>query len=243
MAITVENGVNIGPGITIGGGYTVSATLVYDLDAANYSAVPVNGSTVAGTGAYAITVSNAGSRIAWNSANGGVFTFTGTGTSTTDTMYGGPNWSTGQNYSVFMAYKLSTSANGRLLNTQSEATKDWLLGSYSSGSNYMNVFYPNGTVNLNSDIADTNWHFIWGTFNTSTSVANLYIATNTQPVAIYKTATNAGFGGFNQLRLFSRSGGVEVQTGNIGFVKAYNGVLTLTDVQQLYNQYATRFGY
>jgi len=243
MAITVENGVNIGPGITIGGGYTVSATLVYDLDAANYSAVPVNGSTVAGTGAYAITVANAGSRIAWSSANGGVFTFTGTGTSTTDTMYGGPNWSTGQNYSVFMAYKLSTSANGRLLNTQSEATKDWLLGSYSSGSNYMNVFYPNGTVNLNSDIADTNWHFIWGTFNTSTSVANLYIATNTQPVAIYKTATNAGFGGFNQLRLFSRSGGVEVQTGNIGFVKAYNGVLTLTDVQQLYNQYATRFGY
>ena len=243
MAITVQNGVNIGPGITIGGGYTVSATLVYDLDAANYSAVPVNGSTVAGTGAYAVTVSNAGSRIAWNSANGGVFTFTGTGTSTTDTMYGGPNWVTGQNYSVFMAYKLSTSANGRLLNTQSEATKDWLLGSYSSGSNYMNVFYPNGTVNLNSDIADTNWHFIWGTFNTSTSVANLYIATNTQPVAIYKTATNAGFGGFNQLRLFSRSGGVEVQTGNIGFVKAYNGVLTLTDVQQLYNQYATRFGY
>ena len=243
MAITVENGVNIGPGITIGGGYTVSATLVYDLDAANYSAVPVNGSTVAGTGAYAITVSNAGSRIAWSSANGGVFTFTGTGTSTTDTMYGGPNWSTGQNYSVFMAYKLSTSANGRLLNTQSEATKDWLLGSYSSGSNYMNVFYPNGTVNLNSDIADTNWHFIWGTFNTGTSVANLYIATNTQPVAIYKTATNAGFGGFNQLRLFSRSGGVEVQTGNIGFVKAYDGVLTLTDVQQLYNQYAARFGY
>jgi len=243
MTITVENGINIGPGITIGGGYTVSATLVYDLDAANYSAVPVNGSTVAGTGAYAITVSNAGSRIAWNSANGGVFTFTGTGTSTTDTMYGGPNWSTGQNYSVFMAYKLSTSANGRLLNTQSEATKDWLLGSYSSGSNYMNVFYPNGTVNLNSDIADTNWHFIWGTFNTSTSVANLYIATNTQPVAIYKTATNAGFGGFNQLRLFSRSGGLEVQTGNIGFVKAYDGILTLTDVQQLYNQYAARFGY
>jgi len=243
MAITVENGVNIGPGITIGGGYTVSATLVYDLDAANYSAVPVNGSTVAGTGAYAITVANAGSRIAWSSANGGVFTFTGTGTSTTDTMYGGPNWVTGQNYSVFMAYKLSTSANGRLLNTQSEATKDWLMGSYSSGSNYMNVFYPNGTVYLNSDVADTNWHFIWGTFNTSTSVANLYIATNTQPVAVYKTATNAGFGGFNQLRLFSRSGGLEVQTGNIGFVKAYDGVLTLTDVQQLYNQYAARFGY
>lgn len=242
MGIVVEAGIEVGPGITIGGGFVPSVTLSYDLDAANYIAVPTNGSLDA-TGNYTITVSNTTSRLAWNSANGGVFRFTGTGTTTTDTIYGGPNWVTGQNYSVFMAYKLSTSANGRLLNTQSEATKDWLMGSYSSGSNYMNVFYPNGTVNLSSDVADQNWHFIWGTWNTSTSVANLYIATNTQPVAVYKTATNAGFGGFNQLRLFSRSAGSEVQTGDIGFVKAYNGVLTLTDIQGLYNQYKTRFGY
>jgi hypothetical protein len=243
MPIVVGPGINIGPGITLENGFIPSATLVYDLDAANYAAVPTNGSTVAGTGGYTITVANAGSRIAWNSANGGVFRFTGAGTTTTDTMYGGPNWVTGQNYTVFMAYKLSTTANGRLLNTQSEAVKDWLMGSYSSGSNYMNVFFPNGTVNLNSDVADQNWHFIWGTFNSATGVANLYIATNTQPAAIYKTATNAGFGGFNQLRLFSRSAGSEVQTGDIGFVKAYNGVLTLTDIQGLYNQYKARFGY
>lgn len=243
MGIVVGAGIEVGPGVTIGAGFAPSVTLSYDLDAANYAAVPTNGSLDA-TGNYAITVANAGARLAWNSANGGVFRFTGTGTTTTDTMYGGPNWVTGQSYSVFMAYKLSTSANGRLLNTQSEATKDWLMGSYSNGvTNYMNVFYPNGTVNLSSDVADQNWHFIWGTFNTSTSVANLYIATNTQPAAVYKTATNGGFGGFNQLRLFSRSAGSEVQTGDIGFVKAYNGVLTLTDVQGLYNQYASRFGY
>jgi hypothetical protein len=243
MPINVGPGIEIGPGITLENGFVPSATLVYDLDAANYSAVPVNGSTVAGTGGFAITVANAGSRIAWNSANSGVFRFTGSGTTTTDTMYGGPNWVTGQSYTVFMAYKLSTTANGRLLNTQSEASKDWLMGSYSAGSNYMNVFYPNGTVNLSSDIANTNWQFIWGTFNTSTSVANLYIASNTQPSAIYKTATNAGFGGFNQLRLFSRAAGSEVQTGDIGFVKAYSGVLTLADVQGLYSQYKARFGY
>ena len=47
-------------------------TLVYDLDAANYSAVPANGSTVAGS-IYTLTVSNTNSRISWNSANGGVF--------------------------------------------------------------------------------------------------------------------------------------------------------------------------
>ena len=219
-------------------------TLVYDLDAANYAAVPTTGSTVAGTGAYTITVSNTGSRIAWNSANSGVFRFTGTGTTTTDTMYGGPNWVTGQNYTVFMAYKLSTSASGRLLNTQNEAVKDWLLGSYSNGATiYMNVFYPNNTVNLNSDVADLNWHFIWGTYNSSTTVANLYIATNTQPAAVYKTATNAANGGFNQLRLFSRSAGSEVQTGDVGFVKVYNDVCSLATIQSQYTTYAARFGY
>jgi hypothetical protein len=55
--------------------------------------------------------------------------------------------------------------------------------------------------------------------------------------------TNAGGGGFNQLRMFSRAAGSEVQTGNIGLVKAYSGILTLADVQGLYNQYKTRFGY
>ena len=29
----------------------------------------------------------------------------------------------------------------------------------------------------------------------------------------------------------------------IGFVKVYNGVLTLSDVQGLYTQYKSRFGY
>ena len=218
------------------------AVLVYDLDAANYSAVPTNGSTVAGTGNHTITVSNSGSRLSWNSANGGVFRFTGTGTSTTDTMYGGPNWVTGQSYSVFMAYKLSTSALGRLLNTQNEASKDWLMGSYSNGvTSWMNVFYPNNTVNLNSDTGDTNWHFIWGTYNSSTTVANLYIATNTQPAAVYKTATNGGQGGFNQLRLFSRAAGSEVQTGDVGFVKAYNGVLDLATIQSQHATYKARY--
>lgn len=242
MGIIVEQGIQVGPGITIGGGFRPSVTLAYNLDAANYSAVPVNGTKDA-TNTYTLTVQNTTNRLSWNSANGGVFRFTGSGTTTSDTIYGGPNWTTGQSYSVFMAYKLSFTATGRLLNTAVEVQKDWLMGSYYSTNSWMNVFYPNGTVNLTSDVADTNWHFIWGTFNTSTSVANLYIATNTQPVAIYKTATNGGFGGFNNLRLFSRAAGSEVQTGDIGFVKAYSGVFTLSDVQGLYNEYKARFGY
>ena len=215
-------------------------TLVYDLDAANYSAVPTTGSTVAGTGAYTITVANAGSRLGWSATNGGIFTFTGAGTTTTDTMYGGHNYAASQSYSVFMAYQRIATADGRLLNTQSEATADWLMGLYNGNPN---TFYPNGAVNLPATGADLVWHFGWATLNISTGVGQLYIATNTQPVAPTYSVTNAGFRGFNQLRLFSRSAGSEVQTGNIGFVKVYNGVLDLTTVQSLYATYKTRFGY
>jgi hypothetical protein len=238
MAIVVEAGIEVGPGITIGGGFAPSVTLSYDLDAANYSAVPITGSTVAGTGAFPITVANAGASISWQSANGGLFRKSNaTGT---DVMYGGPNWVTGQSYSVFMAYRRIATSSGRLLNTQSEASKDWLMGLYNGNPD---TFYPNYAVNLPASGADLVWHFGWATWNTSTSLGQLYTATNTQPVGTSYAVTNAGGGGFNQLRMFSRSAGSEVQTADIGFVKAYNGVLTLADVQGLYNQYRARFGY
>jgi hypothetical protein len=185
-------------------------------------------------------VTNTTSRLSYSATNGGIFSFTGTGGSTTDVMYGGPNWVTGQSYSVFMAYQATTGVNGRLLNTQSEATKDWLMGLYNGNPN---TFYPNGTVNLPSTGADLVWHFGWATFNTATSVGQLWIATNTQPTTFTYTATNAAFGGFNQLRMFSRSGGVEPQTANIGLVQAYSGVFTTADIQGLYAQYKARFGY
>jgi hypothetical protein len=222
----------------MGGGFVPSATLVYDLDAANYSAVPVNGSTVAGTGSFGITVANAGASISWQSDNGGVFRKSNaTGT---DVMYGGPNYVTGQSYTVFMAYKRIATSSGRLLNTQSEATKDWLMGLYNGNPD---TFYPNYAVNLPASGADLVWHFGWATWNTSTNLGQLYTATSSQPVGTSYAVTNAGGGGFNQLRMFSRSAGSEVQTADIGFVKVYNGVLTLSDVQGLYTQYKSRFGY
>ena len=216
-----------------------SATLVYDLDAANFSALPANGSTVNG---YTITMTNANSSMAWNSANGGVFRKSTN--NATDQLIGGPNYNTGtQAYTVFMAYKLSVTAQGRLLNTN-ESTPDWLMGSWFSGTAYMNVFFPGNTVNLGSDVADTNWHFIWGTSNGS-NLSQLYIATNTAPSGTYKTG--AFVGGFNQLRLFGRystaTTSSEVQTADIGFVKVYNGVLSLTDIQTLHSTYKARFGY
>jgi hypothetical protein len=43
--------------------------------------------------------------------------------------------------------------------------------------------------------------------------------------------------------LFSRAAAVEVQTGNIGFVKVYDGVLDLATIQSLHATHKTRFGY
>jgi len=239
MPLIIGSGISVGGGISMGSPPTGPA-LVYNLDAANYSALPANGSTVAGTGNYPVTVANPDGTMSWNPANGGVFNMTTTSGATNDYIYGGPNYVTGQSYTVFMVYQLDPTVDGRLLNTQDESSKDWLMGSYSGN---MNVFYPNGIVNLNSDPEDAAWHFIWGTFDYSTTTANLYIATNTAPTSAYRTVTDGAFGGFNQLRLFSRSSGFEVQTGNIGLIQVYNGVISLTQIQTLYNHFKTRFGY
>jgi hypothetical protein len=240
MGIIVGPGISVGAGVSLGSGFVPSVELAYNLDAANYSALPVNGSVVAGTGAYTITVSNTTSRLSWSAANGGIFSFTGAGGTTTDAMIGGPNWVTGQSYSVFMVYQRTAGVDGRLLNTNNETSADWLMGLYNGNPN---TFYPNGSVNLPATGADLVWHFGWATLNISTGVGQLWIATNTQPTTFTYTATNAGFRGFNQLRMFSRASGSEPQTANIGLVQAYSGVFTTADIQGLYNQYKTRFGY
>jgi hypothetical protein len=216
----------------------ISATLVYDLDAANYAAVPTTGSTVAGTGAYTITVANAGS-ITYSSDNGG--SWVKSNNVQADNIYGGPNYATGQSYTVFMAYKLSATSAGRILNSQDEA-RNWLLGSFQGRPS---AFYPNFSVNLPGGSTDTVWHLDWGTWNAATFTGQVYTSTNTAPTNYAFTATSGGGGGFIQLRMFSRASPTvpQVQTGNIGFVKVYDGVLTLSEIQSLHATYKARFGY
>jgi hypothetical protein len=189
------------------------------------------------TGTYTIT-QNIGSSISWDSSGGG--SFAKSNSTGTDYIYGGPNYATGQSYSVFMAYKLSSTSAGRLLNTQNETVKDWLMGAYNGNPN---TFYPNVSVNLPSTGADTVWHLDFATWDTSTTTGKLYTSTTTAPSNAAFTTTNAGGGGFNQLRLFSRASGSEVQSGNIAFVKVYDGVLDLSTIQSLHATYKSRFGY
>jgi hypothetical protein len=96
--------------------YQYSATLIYDLDAANFSAVPVNGVSKDATGTYTLSVTNAGS-ISWKSASGGYFEKNSA--VGTDTIIGGPNYATSQSYTVLLAYQGDSRSGGRLVNTSS----------------------------------------------------------------------------------------------------------------------------
>ena len=224
---------------------TVNANLVFNLDAANYSAMPTNGSTIAGTGTFPITMTNTNSSMAWNSSNGGVFRKSTANTS--DLFLGGPNYSSGsQPYTVFMTYKWDGGTAGRLLNANS-ASPDWLLGLWGSSGAKMDIAFNGAFVGGNTTAADTSWHFIWLTddgLNTTNSTKS-YIATNTAPSTT--NGTRSGSSGFNGLRLFGRfvnaSTSSEPVTGDVGFVKVWDGAITLSEIQSLHAFYKTRFGY
>jgi len=245
---------NIGGGITFGNGITFigslqsattpSANLVMNLDAANYSAVPVDGSVISGTGAYAITVINPTPTISWNSANGGVFRVTTA--STTNFMTFGPNYGSAQAFTVGMAYKWNGTTINRLLNANS-ATPDFLMGLWSGNGGTMNIAYADGFTGGNTTVADTSWHFIWFT-NTGVvggSKSKSYIATSTAPSAT--NGTGGTNNGFNGLRLFGRylnaTTSSEQVDADVGFVKVWNKELTLAEIQAEHATYKTRFGY
>ena len=187
------------------------------------------------TGTYPVVTNNAGS-VTYSSVGNG--SWGKTSNLGTDWIRGGPNYTTGQSYTVFMAYKLSPTSSGRILNTSDESSKDWYMGSY-SGSH--SAFYPNFVVNQPSSSTDTNWHLDWATWDNSTGTGTLYTSTTTAPTSSSFTAISASGGGFNQFRLFNRPGALDTQTGNVGFVKVYDGVLSLSEIQNLHSQYISRF--
>lgn len=218
--------------------------LVMNLDAADYSAVPTDGSTIAGTGAFAITVLNPTPRISWNSANGGVFRVTTA--STNNFMTFGPNYGSAQAFTVGMAYKWNGATPGRLLNANT-TSPDFLMGLWGSGAGVMNIAYGDAFVGSSSTAADTAWHFIWftNTGSAGATKAKSYIATSTAPSGT--NGTGATNNGFNGLRLFGRflnsTTSTEQVDADVGFVKVWNGELTLAQIQAEHAAYKTRFGY
>ena len=218
--------------------------LVLNLDAADYSAVPVNGSTIAGSGAYPITVLNPTPRISWSSDNSGVFRVTTT--SSNNFMTFGPNYGSSQAFTVGMAYKWNGTTGGRLLNANS-ASPDFLMGTWWNGTTRMNIAFSDAFVGSNLDVADTAWHFIWftSTGSAGASKAKSYVATNTAPSGTNGTGSTNN--GFNGLRLFGRFATstliAEPVDADVGFVKVWNYELSLAEIQAEHATYKTRFGY
>ena len=219
--------------------------LVLNLDAANYTAMPVDGTVIAGEGGFTITTLNPGGSMSWDPADGGIFRKTApTGT---DFLTFGPDYSaTSQAYTVMMAYRSQPSTAGRLLNANS-ASPDWLLGLWGSPSYVQNIFFNGSFVGANNTAANDNWQFIWATYNgnAGSPTSQSYVANSTVPTTTFGTDTTNG--GFNGLRLFGRydspTGSSENPTSDVGLVKVWNKVLNLSQIQAQWNAYKTRFGY
>ena len=216
--------------------------LVLNLDAANYSAVPTNGSTIAGTGGFTITTSNTNSSMAWASTAGGIFRKTTA--NDTDMLRFGPNYSSSsQAYTVMMVYRSVSGTAGRLLNANT-ASPDWLMGTWGNAGGVQDIFY-NGSFLGSSSTAQTGaWRFAWMTSN-GTTTTNAYAAGSTAPTGTH--GTRAGVSGFNGLRLFGRFvssvQNTEVVTADVGLVKVWDSALTLAQIQTQWSTYNTRFGY
>ena len=242
-------GIRVGPGITIGEGIYLGVPppegLVLNLDAASYSAMPVNGTTIAGEGGYTITTLNPGGSMSWDPADGGILRKTTD--ADTDFLAFGPDYSsTSQAYTVMMVYRSQPSTAGRLLNANS-ASPDWLAGLWGNGGALQNIFFNGAFVGPNSDEADGNWQFIWATYNgdTITPTSDSYVANAAAPTTTY--GSNGTNGGFDGLRLFGRylnsTTSSEVPTADVGLVKVWNKVLSLSQIQTQWSTYNTRFGY
>ena len=247
MALTIGGGINIGGSIGLGPDILPPSysglNLILNLDAADYSAMPVDGSTIPGSGSYTIGTVNPGNSMVWSARYGGIFAKNAD--TDTDFLTFGPDYtSTSQAYTVMMVYRSVTGAEGRLLNANS-SDPDWLLGLWDNSGAKQNVFF-NGDFVGSPSAADDSWQFIWATYNGNfaSPVSQNYIAGST---TAYLYGTNTSTGGFNGLRLFGRyvnsTTSSEVPTADVGLVKIWDSVLNLTQIQDQWDTYKTRFGY
>ena len=218
--------------LTTGGVTTAEASLIFDFDAQAYGGVPTNGSTVSG---YTITVVNTGGTLGWTADNNGVFRKQAGGSSDYISIPTLDARTT--SYTVFIAVKVTNSSTGRTLSTASAADGDWFGPNWNGN---LNAYYAGGFVN-NGEPDDNIWRLVWLTGNKMIDNYKIYSATPGDVAPTLVASNNRGSIGFQGLRLFSRVGGLELATGDIGFVRVYNGELSSTTITALYDANYARF--
>jgi hypothetical protein len=218
--------------VTTGGATTAQASLIFDLDAQAFGGVPSNGTVVSG---YTITVINSGGTLGWTADNSGVFRKQ-TGGSTDYISIPGLDART-TSYTVFIAVKTTNSSTGRTLTTANANDGDWFGPNWNGN---LNAYYAGGFVS-NGETDDGVWRLVWMTGNKMIDNYKIYSAVPGDVEPTLVASNNRGANGFQGLRLFSRVGDLEVATGDIGFVRVYNGELSSTTITALYNANYARF--
>jgi hypothetical protein len=141
---------------------------------------------------------------------------------------------------VFAIYASSGSAtdpHGRLLNS---AGTNWLFGTYGGKTppDLTEIQYAwfNNQFVIGSGSYDTNWHMMTGIRHSATS-ASVYIDN------VYKTGSLQSNNGFNGLAVnFPIASPDETTQANIGVFAVYNRELSPTEINEIYNNYKTKYG-
>lgn len=203
----------------------VTNGLVMYWDFGNSASYPGSGTTVTDLSGNGNNGTINGSGGSYSSTFGGVYTFGGNG----NTITGGPNLSTGA-FTVMGSARYLNGQNARII---SALNNNWLLGHWNASTlNY----YSSGWVSaVNQGSTDNAWRIYTGTGSTSSGVYAMYA--NTSLI----TYNAAGTGGPNQFAINSYINASEYSNGQLGFLLAYNRVLTAAEIAQNYEYFKNRY--
>ena len=203
-------------------------------DAGNLDSYPGTGTTIydlSGNGNNGTLVNGVG----YNQTNGGVLVFDGID----DYVAGGPNLAA-TNYTVMGAgryvsipYVGPPYGAGRLISSNSN---NWLLGMW--GGSTENYYAEGWVSSVAAGTSNTSWRIWTGTGDISGDSYSVYV--NNSLTAGPNTGGSQGPNGFSIGRY--APGGDEYSNSNLGFLLAYNRVLTAAEMTQNYNYFKGRFG-
>jgi len=209
----------------------VTSGLIMYLDPGNkdsYSSFGTNVRDLTGSGNNGFLVNSP----SYSASYGGVLEFNGS----TNYMYVPTiNLSSGASTIMGAARYTGTGTTGRIINGE---YNNWLLGNW--GSSTQN-YYAEGWVSaVGAGGNDSTWRIYAGTGNTATDSWAMYVngALNAGPNANGSQGPNGlAFGVYGAGGAFNS----EWSASQVGFVLAYNRVLSAAEIQQNYNAFRARY--
>lgn len=213
--------------------FITSDGLVFCVDAGNSKSYPGSGTTWFDIGGGGNGNATLGSGVTYSSSNGGILVFNGTFPNGQATVPLSSFDFRSTNHTIIAATRYTgVGPNGRIVTSSiSTGGNNWLMGNWGG---QVNKYYADGWIsNPYGDTADTSW-FIWAaTGNIGTDTWELY----RNGSIIY--SNNGGSAGPYGLTV---GGSGESSNAQVGFVFAYNRVLTSAEILQHYNIHRGRFG-